>query len=244
MRILVAEDDNTSRTLLLKILDSEKRHTTIAVSDGESAWSALLDQSSRKIDLALLDVVMPGIDGLSLVERMRSTPALKGMPVILCTASHDRSTVHRALQLGISHYIVKPYAKNLIVDKIRAVEKELSAADSLEPAALVCERLGIEESVRARMLLDLCEEIRRWLQHARACDPSRARDELLVGITGYRGSCLNLGAKILTRLLGDLETILQAEVMEHSTDRLEFAFNAAETELQLLSERERHARAG
>ena len=243
MRILVAEDDNTSRTLLVKILESERRHSIIAVCDGEAAWSALNDQAGRKIDLAVLDVVMPKIDGLTLVERMRATPALKSMPIVLCTASKDRNTVHRALQLSIAHYIVKPYARNLIVDKLRAVEKEISAAESLEPIGIICERLGIDEATHARMLHDLCTEIRRWLQHARACDLSTARGELLVGITGYKGSCLNMGAKSLARLLGDIETILHEEIVETTEEALIVAYNAADNELTLLIERERHSRA-
>lgn len=237
MRILIAEDDKISRDLLCRILESEQRHTLITVADGEAAWKRLNEPEQGRIDLLLLDVIMPRLDGLSLVEKMRAANTLKTIPIILCTASSDRPTVQRAALLSVTHYIVKPYVKNIILEKIRLVESELSAAESLEDTGVVCERLGLEPATHGEMLTELCAEVRTWILHARTGNLAHEREALLVDANGFKGSCLSLGARLLSRLLGEVEALLQSPPTDKTAALLTVSCNAIENELRLLTER-------
>jgi CheY-like chemotaxis protein len=119
INILVAEDDPVSRNLLCRILETDADNRAIPAADGAEAW-ALLNEPARAVDLAFLDIMMPQINGLDLAERIRTTPALHSLPIILCTALQDRQTVSKAAALGLRHYIVKPVNKPIVIAKLKA----------------------------------------------------------------------------------------------------------------------------
>ena len=106
MRILIAEDDPVSHLLLLTHL-RKWGHEPVATTDGLAAWEAL--QQPDAPALAILDWMMPGLDGLELCQRIRQTPALSHMYVILLTARDSRADVVRGLEAGADDYLVKPF---------------------------------------------------------------------------------------------------------------------------------------
>ncbi|MES2693813.1 MAG: response regulator [Verrucomicrobiota bacterium] len=118
MRILIADDDPVSRTLLAKILALHTEHTVTSVEDGAAAW-ALLDDASRSFDVAFIDINMPHLDGFGLLRRIRESSFLKSLEVVLCTASADRATVIKAAQLGARHYLVKPCSEAAVAAKLK-----------------------------------------------------------------------------------------------------------------------------
>ncbi|MBI5691492.1 MAG: response regulator [Verrucomicrobia bacterium] len=126
MKTLVVEDDPVSAAVLANILRAEGHQVTIA-ADGEIAWS-LLDDPGRVFDVVFLDLALPKIDGFALWSRIRSSPLLRSLEIIFCTASSDRATVMKVLQLGARHYIVKPSTP----EKVRA-KLALLATDATTP---------------------------------------------------------------------------------------------------------------
>ena len=113
-RILVAEDDPSISTLLERVLRSEFEVTV--VTNGKQALS--LAQTSPP-DLLLLDVMMPGLDGLEVAKRARAMPNLKRIPIIFITAKDGSMDVIRGIQHGARHYITKPFKIDDLLQKVR-----------------------------------------------------------------------------------------------------------------------------
>jgi CheY-like chemotaxis protein len=119
MRILIADDDPVSRTVLAKIISAHPEHTTTTVEDGAAAWG-LLDDPGRSFDVLFLDLSMPKMDGFELLKRIRDNRLLlKSLEVVLCTAANDRESVIKAATLGARHYIVKPCTEAVVMAKLR-----------------------------------------------------------------------------------------------------------------------------
>jgi CheY-like chemotaxis protein len=118
MKILIADDDPVSRAVLAKIIATQEEHQTTMAEDGHAAW-ALLDDPARSFDVAFIDLSMPKVDGFELLRRIRNSPLLKSIEVVLCTGSNDRATVVKAVGLGARHYLVKPCAAEAVLAKLR-----------------------------------------------------------------------------------------------------------------------------
>ena len=105
MRTLVADDDLILTTILSNALTRSGMQVTVA-HDGDVAWQAL--NSLQPPALAILDWMMPNLDGLELCRRIRSTPRLAGMYVILVTARDSREDLVAGLEAGADDYMAKP----------------------------------------------------------------------------------------------------------------------------------------
>jgi CheY-like chemotaxis protein len=207
MHILVADDDQVSRELLRRILESTGSHIVTLATDGEEAWLLLRD-ATLHFDLCVLDIVMPRANGLDLVERMRTTDWLKDTPVILCSSANDRPTVERAGLLSVSHYIVKPFTKALVLEKVRLAERDLIPQDALEDRAVICERLGVDAETCRTLLNSLVADVQDWLVNARRAPNANEQQKLAVRANGLKGACLSLGAPRLAHQLSEVETVV------------------------------------
>lgn len=117
MKILVVEDEPVARSLLKKILSALPESQITTADTGEAAWT-MLDDPSRYFDLVFLDITLPGMDGLELFRRIRSSDLHSRTQVVMCTAVSDRSTVAKAIALGVQHYLVKPLSEAGVMAKI------------------------------------------------------------------------------------------------------------------------------
>jgi len=127
MRIIIADDAADCRAILSKAIAQQGDRQGVVAESGADAWWHLSDPT-QKFDLAILNVNMPGVDGLKPLGRIRQDSRTRPLPVILCTASTDRSTVAGAANLGITSYIVKPVNPTTLLQKISSVEATVIAA--------------------------------------------------------------------------------------------------------------------
>ena len=106
-KVLVVDDNQDVRELIVHILNADGFHVYAAV-DGENALAIL---NSNKVDLVLLDVMMPGKSGLEVLSEIRSgsNKALRDIPVVMITAKSSTEDIDAALAIGASSYIVKPF---------------------------------------------------------------------------------------------------------------------------------------
>ena len=111
--ILAADDQEVMRAVLKRVLGLEG-YRCDTVMNGRQAIRALSEQS---YDLALLDVGMPEIDGLSVLQHIRATPELAELPVIMVTGRVEAEMVERCRQLGVTHYLAKPYQISVLVER-------------------------------------------------------------------------------------------------------------------------------
>ena len=116
-RILVADDDVDIRELVEFKL-STLGHDVVAVSDGQAAIDAC---QAQRPDLAVLDVMMPGVSGLDAVRAIRADPALAGLPVILLTARAQESDVETGFDVGADDYVTKPFSPRELASRVQAL---------------------------------------------------------------------------------------------------------------------------
>lgn len=109
--ILIADDDEAVRTLLCHKFQAAGCKVLVA-ADGERAWDIMRD---KDISLALLDRMMPGFEGMTLLNMMRETPALEKIPVVFLTARHYGSDVMEGFNTGAADYITKPFNPDEVV---------------------------------------------------------------------------------------------------------------------------------
>jgi len=114
-RILVAEDDEAIATILKKVL--AKDYDVTIVNDGQAAIMAAAAQPPH--DLLLLDVMMPGLDGIAVAAHVRTMPGLKTVPIIFLTAKGTPGDVIRGIQHGARHYITKPFKIDDLLAKVK-----------------------------------------------------------------------------------------------------------------------------
>lgn len=108
MLAVIADDDRMTTAILAKALRRWNVESSV-VHDGLSAWTLLSEPSGPAPSLALIDWMMPGIDGLELCRRIRQTPALSRLYVIMLTGRDSRKDMVVGLDAGADDYIVKPF---------------------------------------------------------------------------------------------------------------------------------------
>jgi two-component system, response regulator PdtaR len=142
-RVVIAEDEALIRLDLKEMLEEEGYVVAGEASDGEAAVS--LAESLRP-DLVIMDIKMPGLDGISAAERITAGHLA---PVVILTAFSQRDLVMRAKDAGAMAFMVKPFTK---ADLIPAIE--IARSRFTELAALEAEVSNLKERLEVRKLLD------------------------------------------------------------------------------------------
>ena len=121
MRLLIAEDDRLTADTLAKRLREESYAVDVCYN-GTDAWDYLI---SAEYDVAVLDIMMPGIDGLTLVSRLRANGV--STPVLLLTARDAVSDRVQGLNAGADDYLVKPFAFDELSARLRVLTRRSGA---------------------------------------------------------------------------------------------------------------------
>ncbi|MCB2210809.1 response regulator [bacterium] len=116
MKILVVDDSATMRRIIINHLKQAGYSDIVEASNGVEALSRM-----SGIELVLTDWNMPVMDGLSLVKEIRHNPNFSSVPIIMITTEGAKEEVLEALRNGVNDYIVKPFTKQIILEKIEAV---------------------------------------------------------------------------------------------------------------------------
>lgn len=120
--ILIVDDDEMNIVMAKSILEMKVRAEILTTTSG-SACLGILRQRQKPVDLILLDIAMPGMDGIQTLTRIRQHPGWKNIFVIFLTAAADKTTIVRAAQLKVKDYVKKPFTPD---DLISRVEKHLA----------------------------------------------------------------------------------------------------------------------
>jgi adenylate cyclase len=114
--ILVVDDDSLNRRLLIKSLETEGHRTT----DVDNGFAALTSIGTEPPDLVLLDVEMPGLDGIEVLERIKSDATMRHIPVIMISGVDDSDSVVRCLKGGADDFLPKPFDASILRARIGA----------------------------------------------------------------------------------------------------------------------------
>jgi DNA-binding response OmpR family regulator len=115
--ILVADDEQDIRELVAYRL-SRSGYRIIEARDGEEAFQLAADQT---LDMAVLDVMMPRLNGFDLTQRLRRTPGTEWMPILLMSASVQEADISRGFAAGADGYLTKPFTPNQLLTRVREV---------------------------------------------------------------------------------------------------------------------------
>ncbi len=146
--ILIVDDDALNRRLLQKNLEQDG-HRTTAVDNGFAAMTAL---EADRPDVVLLDVVMPGLDGIEVLERMKADPVLRSIPVIMISGVDDSDSIVRCIEAGAEDYLPKPFDPVILRARIGAGLNRKRLADLEQERVRTMFTRFLPEPIAAEML--------------------------------------------------------------------------------------------
>lgn len=181
--IWCVEDDASIRDIEVYTLASTGFEAR-GFDDGVSFWSAL---QTQKPDLVVLDVMLPGVDGIELLQRMKASAELRTIPVVMATAKGAEYDKIRGLDLGADYYLVKPFGVMELVSCVKAVLRRCrpdKAAHVLRSGGLVVDldaHTVTVDGARVALTYKEFELLRLFLSH-----PGMAftRDQLFQEVWG------------------------------------------------------------
>lgn len=124
--VLVVEDEEAIRTMITLNLQV----AGYAVEEAVDGYQALEKVKKVKPDLVLLDWMLPGLDGLDVLRRLKADPETTNVPVIMLTAKSEESDIVLGLEMGAADYVTKPFSNKVLVARVRAM---LRRGDVPEP---------------------------------------------------------------------------------------------------------------
>jgi DNA-binding response OmpR family regulator len=152
MRILIAEDDLTSRTVLASVLKKEGHEVTATVN-GAEAWE-VLQQPDAPL-LAILDWMMPEVNGLEVVRQVRSLPTNRPPHLIMLTTKSEKDDIIAGLEAGASDYLAKPFHVGELRARIevgrRMVEMQAALVGKIEEL-----RQALDQIKTLRGIVPIC----------------------------------------------------------------------------------------
>ena len=115
--VLVVDDERDILELVKYNLDKEGYQVTV-VETGEDALAAA---RTRMPDVVVLDLMLPGVDGLEVCRRLKSDLKTRGIPIVMLTAKGGEADIVAGLELGASDYVTKPFSPRVLTARIKAV---------------------------------------------------------------------------------------------------------------------------
>ena len=120
--IFCVEDDNNIRDLLVYTLETTGFHAR-GLEDSQELWKALAEEEP---ELILLDIMLPGEDGYSILEKLKKSSGTRDIPIIMVTAKEAEFDKVRALEAGADDYITKPFGMMEFIARVKAVLRRSS----------------------------------------------------------------------------------------------------------------------
>ncbi len=232
IRVLAADDDPATLTFLVRAL-TRAGMETVAAGDGAEAL-AHLRKNPESFDVLLLDLAMPRMDGWQVLRKVKASPRLRQIPVVLQTVSDRPEDMKRGLEGGAYYYLTKPFTQRVLLRIVRAAAHDVATyrvlhaevARATSPLAMLT-----RGTFRYRTLPE-CHELTHLL--ARACpDPARivtGLSELLINALehGNLGISYKEKGDLLERNVWKAEVARRQALPEHrdkwvevSVERLE-----------------------
>ncbi len=219
LHIAVVEDEPDIREVITYNLEREGFRVS-SWDDGEEAFAGISEECP---DLALLDLMMPGLNGLELCQKLRLQPETKTLPIIMVTAKGEESDVVLGLGVGADDYMVKPFSPRELVARVRSQLRRADMAGSDNGTSFTIAGLSIdverhevsckdEEGVLESLILT-SSEFRLLVYLARHPGRVFRRDELLDSIVGDRAIVIDRNVDVhirsIRKKLGQYASVIE-----------------------------------
>jgi DNA-binding response OmpR family regulator len=156
-RILVVDDEALNRAIIADCLDDISYQIDLA-EDGEDAW-AKLESAKSPYHLIILDRMMPRLDGMGLMHRIKGASRYSDIPVIMQTAAASTQQVAEGIKAGVYYYLTKPYAPESLLAIVRAALADVAAREEAARrvhAQTDALRLAVKAEFRFRTMAEAC----------------------------------------------------------------------------------------
>src|SRR4028119_2445923 len=210
--ILVVDDDDNNRFTLVQRLKREGYGNVTTASNGQDALTLL---SRSPFDLVLLDVMMPGLDGIAVLTTIKEDPLLRHVPVIMISAASDLDRVVRCIELGAEDYLPKPFNKVLLRARVRASleKKHFRDRERANSAQIEHQRERLNELLHAILPSPAVAE----LEAAGGVEPRRYPEVavLFCDISGFTAYCDQHPPETVIRHLQHLVEAFEGLTAQH-----------------------------
>ncbi|MGM9629708.1 response regulator transcription factor [Butyricicoccus sp.] len=218
LSIYVVEDDESIRTMVVYALNGSG-YVTRGFADSRAFFQAMDEKAP---DLVLLDIMLPGEDGLSILKRLRSTPKTARIPAIMLTAKSTEMDKVRGLDMGADDYVAKPFGILELLSRIRAVARRTveSGKQTADEGSGIFEYQNVRVDEASHIVtVDGNEVMLTRKEFKLLCDLMRnqgrvlTRDQIMEQVWGfdYGGATRTVDIHIntLRKKLGDDGTMIQ-----------------------------------
>jgi sigma-B regulation protein RsbU (phosphoserine phosphatase) len=177
MRILIADDDRMSTLMLGQTLKNWGFEVVVA-HDGTAAWECIAGETPPS--LAIVDWMMPGVDGIELCRRIRETPPRSPVYVILLTARNSRQDLVVGLEAGADDYLTKPFEPDELRARIHVGHRTLALMANIKrlsgllPICSYCKRIRSDDDYWTQVESYITEHTEARFSHG-ICPPCLAK---------------------------------------------------------------------
>jgi two-component system phosphate regulon response regulator PhoB len=130
--ILVVDDEED----ILELVRHHLKREGYAVQCADSGEKALTAARSGPVDLIVLDLMLPGIDGLEVTRQLKNAPQTKHIPILMLTAKGEESDVVTGLELGADDYVTKPFSPRILIARTRAIMRR-GSRETIDETAVI-----------------------------------------------------------------------------------------------------------
>ena len=158
-KILIVDDEPFNVDYLEQELE-DLNYETIVAANGQEALEKIINESP---DLVLLDIMMPIMDGFSVLEKVRKDPSIRNTPIIVISASNDLQSVVKGIQLGAEDYLPKPFEPTLLKARIQSSLEKKHLRDLQNNYLKSLEReMNTARNIQKEFLPERLPEVEGW----------------------------------------------------------------------------------
>ncbi len=136
--MLIVDDHKLDRTILREMF--RDKFNVIEAEDGNEALRLL--RTNKQIDIIVLDLIMPYMDGRAMLEVMKNDRILKDLPVVVVTSDSTIKSQMEMLQLGVDDYIIKPYVKEIVIKRVENVLVSHNNKDLIQKSSVIADKFS------------------------------------------------------------------------------------------------------
>ena len=224
MNTILIVDDDPMNVNLLEAMLSQENYRIVTASNGEEAIETTLASSP---DLILLDIMMPGLDGYQVTQKLKDDPITNHIPIVLVTALHDTEDKVRGLQVGADDFLSKPLDKSELMARVNSLLKVKAYHDHL-----LNYQKQLEDEVARRT-----EKLEKELIRRKETEGQLLRAQKMEAIGTLAGGIAHDFNNILSAILGYAELSLVVVEKESSLcDYIQQIYTAGERAKDLVQQ--------